>query len=899
MFWRRRKHSDFQREIQSHLQIEADELAEEGADPPEARHQARREFGNVTAAEERFYESGRWLWMEQLAQDLRYGLRMMRHSPGFMFIAVLSLALGIGANTAVFSLVDAVMLKSLPVRAPEELRILTWVRTDRAPINNHSGYGTRDPETGQNVSGSFSYPIYQALREQAPQFSDLVAFARNQFTVTVDGASDFANGHFVSGNYFTGLGAAPLLGRPLLESDDSIGKPMVVVITYRYWQKRFGQDPSVIGRRIAVNQRPATIAGVMPPAFQGLLPGVALDLFVPMAVNAEIGPQWYSMTEPDNWWVQVFGRIRPGVSNAGAAAAVRATMAHVIETYAKNAEVPIVFVRSGGRGVGLLRDSVSKSVRILAAVVSLVLLIACANLANLLLARSSARSREIAVRLSMGAGTGRLIRQLLTESLLLAGTGGALGLLLASPMLQVVLRLVSRSQTLGVDARLDLRTLAFTAGVSLMTALLFGTLPAWRAVRVNLAPALKDSGGAGKGASPRLRFSALLVSAQVALSLLLLVGAGLFVRTLLRLRVVDLGFRPENVLTFQTDPSRNGYKGQRLADLYARLLENISAIPGVESAGMSQHGLMQGVESDSTLYFAGSQSKSAGSNSTQQLFCSPSFLATMHIPILLGRDLTRADEHAAARVAVVNEEFVKRFLAGANPLGRTFYFGDRQRPTPDAEPIQIVGVARNAHYTGVRAEVQPTAYLPYTQYLKGLHQMTFVIRAALPPGTIASAVRHAVSATDSTIPVAELKTEERQIGESLGTERLFAGLVSAFGSVAALLAAIGLYGVMAHAVTRRTVEIGIRLALGADRGRVRWMVLRQSLWMVALGLLAGIPSALALSGLVRTSLFGVAPDDPVSFAAAALLMALIGAFAAWLPARRAARVDPVIALRYE
>ncbi|HYL75083.1 MAG TPA: ABC transporter permease [Bryobacteraceae bacterium] len=898
MFWKKRKHSDFQQEIQSHLEMEADDLAEEGSNPGDAKYQARREFGNVAAAEERFYESQRWLWFEQLWQDIRYGLRMMHHSPGFTFIAVLSLALGIGANTAVFSVVDAILVKTLPVRAPEELRILSWVRSEKEPVGNHSGYNMNDPQTGQPVSGSFSYPIYQLIRDHVSQFSDLVAFVPNQFTVTADGSSDFASGQFVSGNYFTGLGARTLLGRPILEGDDAAGKPRVVVLTYRYWEKRFGLDPTVIGREIAVNQRSVTIAGVLPPAFQGLYPGRALDLFVPMAMDAEVGPEWYSMTQPDNWWVQVFGRLRPGASEQAAAATVRATMAHVIETYEKNAEVPAVLVRPGGRGVAMLRNSVSNSIYVLGGVVSLVLLIACVNLANLLTARSAARSREMAVRLSMGAGVGRLIRQLLTESFLLAGTGGLLGLLLARPMLQVVLRLVSRSQALGVDARLDLRTLTFTAGVSLLTGLIFGSLPAWRATRVNVTPALKDSGAGGKGASPRLRLSGLLVSAQVALSLLLLVGAGLFVRTLLHLSAVDLGFRPENLLTFQTDPSRNGYEGRRLADLYARLLQNIAAIPGVESVGMSQHGLIQGVESDEDVYVAGTTPKSSERHWTQELFCSASFLSTMRIPLLLGRDLTPGDERAAQHVAVVNEQFVSQLLSGKNPLGQTFYFG-RLPPTRDAEPIQIVGVVRDAHYTRVRVEPKATAYLPYAQNLKGLHQMTFAIRTALPPLAIASAVHKAVADTDRTIPVAELKTEEQQIAQSLATERMFAALVSAFGGVAALLAAIGLYGVMAYAVTRRTFEIGIRLALGADRASVLWMVLRQSLWMVAAGLLIGIPSALALTGLVRSSLFGIAPTDPVSFAAAALVMAVVGAVAAWLPARRAAHVDPMIALRYE
>jgi len=897
MFWRRRKPSDFKAEIQAHLDLETDDLTDEGVNRHEARQRAHREFGNVVAVEERFYESRPGVWLEQFWQDLRYGVRTMRLSPAFTFIAVLSLALGIGANTAVFSVLDAVMLKNLPIRAPEEIKILQWVRYSNGPLESHSGYGMKDPVTGQPVSGSFSYAIYRSLRANAAQFSDIVAYAPNQFTVTAAGASEFANGQFVSGNYFTGLGVQTLFGRPILDDDDAPGKPGVIVLTYHYWEKRFGLDPTIVGRDIAVNQKPYTVVGVLRPAFQGLYPGNALDIFVPIARNAEIGSPWYSMTAPDIWWVQLFGRLRPGVSDDAAAAAVRAVMAHEVETYSKNAEIPAVFVRPGGRGVPLLRNSVSNSVYILAAV-AVVLLIACVNLANLLLARSAVRSREIAVRLSMGAGAGRLMRQLLTESFLLSGTGGLLGLLLASPILHLLLRLITRSPALSVDARLDFRTLAFTATVSILTGVLFGTLPAWRAVRINIAPTLKDSNASGKGASPRWHVSRLLVSAQVALSLLLLVGAGLFVRTLLSLSAVDLGFRAENVLTFQTDPSRNGYSGQRLADLYSRLQHAIEAIPGVESAGMSQHGLMQSVESDSNVYILGSEPKQ-GSFNTQQLFCSASFLSTIRIPILLGRDLTPADERSSQHVAVVNEQFVKQFLDGRNPLGQIFYFGDPRKPGRDFAPIQIVGVARDAHYTRVRVKPKPTTYMPYAQSLAGLHQMTFVIRTALPPLSIAAAVRHAVASVDATVPVAELKTERQQIAESIGTERLFAGLVSAFGAVAALLAAIGLYGTMAYSVARRTVEIGIRLALGADRSGVLWLVMRQSLLLVAIGLAVGIPSALALTGLVRSSLFGIQPNDPASFVAGALLMSVVGAFAAWLPARRAAHVDPMIALRYE
>jgi predicted permease len=588
-------------------------------------------------------------------------------------------------------------------------------------------------------------------------------------------------------------------------------------------------------------------------------------------------------------------RLSPGVSDEEAAAALHATLGDAIREYTGAAEpkpqIPRILLAPGARGVGLLRNSLSTPLYILIGVVGLVLLIACANLANLLLARSAARRREVAVRLSIGASRARLMRQLFTESALLAGTGGLLGLLLAGPLTNVVMRLLSAG---ALDARIDRRTLVFTFAVSALTSVLFGMLPAWRATGLDLSPALKESGAAVSAASRRWSLSRFLVAAQVALSLLLLVGAGLFLRTLLSLSAVDLGFVAERLLTFQTDPSRNGYKGNRLEELYRRMRESIAAIPGVQSVGMSQQGLMMGSVTNSSARLPGDPPKQGRRRQVYELFCSDSFLSTMRIPLLLGRDLSPADRAGTPEVAVVNETFVKNNFPQGNPVGQTFYLEGPNNP-----PIQIVGVAKDAHYQRVRGEAPPTAYFPYAQHLKDSWQMTFVIRTVLPPLSIAGAVRRAVAAVDQNIPVAEMRTEEEQIRKSLGSERLFAGLVSSFGVIAALLAAIGLYGVMAYSVTRRTAEIGIRLALGANRGDVQWLVLRESMAMVAAGLAIGVPAGLALTGLVRKMLYGVTPADPLSFAAAVAAMITIAGAAAWLPARRAARVDPLVALRHE
>jgi predicted permease len=598
--------------------------------------------------------------------------------------------------------------------------------------------------------------------------------------------------------------------------------------------------------------------------------------------------------------VEIFGRLKPGVSDEQASSAVRAALGSAIRRYAANiseAAIPHVLLAPGGRGVGLFRDYWSTRLYILSVTSGLILLIACVNLANLLLARAAGRRHEIAVRLSIGASRGRLLRQLFTESLLLAGVGGLLGLLLAQPLCRVLLHYAAGSGSLSLDARLDARSLTFNFGLSLLTGVLFGLAPAWRNTRLDLSPAMKGGSQRATGSVGRMRIGRILVSAQVALSVLLLVGAGLFVRTLVSLSNVDLGFRPERLLTFRTDPSRSGYRGQRLADIYSRMSEKIAAIPGVESVGMSQHGLIQGAVSSDNVFMPGRQIKPADSN-TYLLFCSDSFLKTMRIPVVLGRDLSPGDGPSSPLVAVVNEIFAKQVFPGENPIGETFLLGD-PKDHPEARPLRIVGVAKDAHYNGVRASVTATAYIPYFQRLKNLHQMTYAIRTVLPPLSVAGAVRRAVADVDRAIPVAELRTEEDQIRNSLGVERLFAGLVGSFGALAALLAAIGLYGVLAYTVAHRTAEIGIRIALGASRGNVRWLVLRESLATVALGILVGAPAALALSKLVRTMLYGVTPTDRASFASALLLMIAVTAIAAWVPARRAARVDPMVALRYE
>ncbi len=594
------------------------------------------------------------------------------------------------------------------------------------------------------------------------------------------------------------------------------------------------------------------------------------------------------------------GRLRPSADDKQAIAGLatvmqRASVANETKRGQKGEPWRPVLEKGAG-GIQLLRDQALPTLLVLSSVVGLVLLIACANLANLLLARGVARRREIAVRLSIGAGRWRLIRQLLTESLLVAGLGAGLGLALAAPLARTVVSVAGGGET--VDARLDWRALLFTAAVALATALLFGLMPAFRATRVDLTPALKDGSAGALRGNPHLRISRLLIAGQVALSTLLLTGAGLFVRTLVNLSSIDPGFQAQRLLLFDVDGSRSGYQGDKLVGLYERIREKVAAIPGARSVTLSNHALIANRSSNDGVTIPGYRARNGHLPTTYEMRVGSHFLATMGIPLIAGRDLDDQDRPKAPQVAVVNQTFARNYFAGQSAMGRIFYLGDERNPRPE-DRIEIVGVCKDAKYANLKDDTPPTVYLSYLQAPNNVWGMTFELRTALPPMAIAGAVQGAVAEIDRNVPVAEMRTQEEQILTTLGTERMFAQMVGSFGVIAALLAAIGLYGVMAYAVVRRTNEIGIRLALGAGRGDVQWMVLRESLWMVAAGLVVGIPAALGLTQLVREALYGIQPNDPVSFVAAGVLMVLVAAVAAWIPARRAARVDPMRALRCE
>jgi len=792
------------------------------------------------------------LWLQpkrledEMFQDLRYGVRLLLKSKVFTMVAVLSLALGIGANTVVFSALDAVLLKMLPVKEPEQLVLFRWLSGEKKMLNSFSGNQTRDEATGLQTSTSFSYPAFAQFRAQNQSLAEVFAFAHlRQVNVNVDGQAEIVAGQIVS-----------------------------------------------VGKVIYLNNTAFTVAGVTPPEFYGAFGAArASDFAIPMAFLSQAMPAGgWSLSDPTNWWVRgIMGRLKPGVSVEQAQANLNLTLqqhaSELRKSFTDQRDLPQLKLTPGGQGLTESRRSFSQPLFVLMTAVGLVLLVACLNVASLLLARAATRRKEIAVRMAAGAGRWRLIRQLLTESVLLASFGGALGLVFAYWGKDALLALIGPA--LSLNLKLDLRVLGFTAAVSALTGIAFGLAPALRATRIDLISALKDGGG---GAGPvRSRLSKGLIVAQVALSLVLLVGAGLFVRTLRNLTQVEVGFNRENLLLFTVNPPTIGYEGSRLAALYRQINARIETIPGVRSATLSDKALLGGGVSASGISVPGYTPQPGEEMSVPRLRVGTNFFATMEIPILLGRCLTPLDGEQAPAVAVINQAMARRYFANDNPVGRHFSFGRGQ--------VEIVGVARDASYQSLQEEIRPTIYIPYLQNLPA--QMSYAVRTVGDPNALAPAIRDAVRSIDPNLPLFAVKTQNAQIAELLTQSRLFAGLSSFFGLLALALVSIGLYGVMSYIVARRTHEIGVRLALGAQGRDVRRMVLGESLRLALLGVAIGVPAALATTRSISGQLFRLAPNDPLTMAAATLLLLAVAACAGYLPARRAARVDPMAALRHE
>jgi predicted permease len=864
--WRERREEELDRELRAHLELETEEQEDAGISPEEARYAAQRAFGNTTLVKERTRAMWGWTLLEQLGQDLRYAIRTLLRSPAFTVVAVLCIALGIGANTAIFTLVDAALLRMLPVADPERLVVVQSL--------NPRGRGM-----------GFSYPQFVYLREHSRAVEAMFAFGRIDLNLSTGDLTDAPAGLLVSDNYFSSLGVQPSIGRGFEPGENS-----VAVISYRFWQVRFHGDPAVVGRAFVLNGQPATIIGVTPQRFFGAEVGRAPDVFVPLTWCDGLLPDSHRLTQPTSFWLDVLARLRPEIPVSQAAAQMDVIYHQRISEWAQgnpgklthflqDQRIALIPGATGKRGIA---DQFGTPLLILMALVSLLLLIACANVANLLLARAAARRKEIAVRLALGAGRVRVLRQFLTESLVLSVSGGIMGVLLGVWTAHALAGFLTGRV---LDITLDARVLGFTLLTSVLTGVLFGTLPGFRATRVDLTPAFK---GEASAESPNRRMSVgqLLVSGQVALSLLLLIGAGLFIRTLANLQEMDTGFRGDHVLLATLNPGLSRYSAAGTEAFYADLLQRVSALPGVRSASLADEPLLGGSYVDG-LSVEGTNELGA----TSLRIVAPRFFETMGISIRLGRDFSTGDRTGSSKVAIINETIARRYFAGGNPIGK--HVGISRVPD-----LTIVGVIADTKYQKLREGIPNTVYLPMYQP-RGLGtKRTLHVRTFAGPASISAAVREQVHVLDKNLPV-QIRLFPELVDENLAQERLIATLSSFFGGLALLLTAMGLYGVIAYRVQRRTREIGIRMSLGARRTEVLWMVLRDCLLLAGLGIAAGVPASLWLSRLVSSQLFGVTTTDGPTILGATLLLLVVAAGAAYFPARHAARLDPMVALRYE
>jgi predicted permease len=823
--------------------------------------------------------------------SIKYAFRGLRKNLGFSLIVILTLGFGMGANAAIFSLMDQVLLRRLPVRDPSQLVFL-------------DGPGAFQGRTFNRMT--FSYPMYKDFRDRNEVFSGLLARFPTAMTVVWEGRSERVNGDIVSGNYFDVLGVRPALGRVFNASDDlTPGAHPVAVLSYGFWQRRFGGDPSVIDRPLVINGHPMTIVGVSGAGFNGIQVGSNSDVVVPMMMKAQMTPTWNDLDNRRSRWVTIMGRLKPGITAEAAEVQLNVVyrpinedevkaIPNASETFRQRFVSKHLEVLTAGTGISDMRTQFSTPLVVLMCMVGVVLLIACANVANLLLARSTSRQKEIAVRLALGAGRGRIARQHFIESLMLAGAGAVVGLLLAMVTGRLLLAaLPGDPASQALTANPDLRVVGFTLLLALVTALIFGIGPALAATRPAVVSALKDEAGSVVGGGRQARVRRALVVGQVALSMLLLAGAGLFARSLFNLRAVDAGFPVESLLTFSIDPTLSGYDAARTQSLFEQTQDALSAIPGVRSASMSEIGAFTGNEWGMTVKIDGYQSKEDEDMNPHVDGIGPRYFETIGVPLVSGREFKPSDTAGAPKVAIINETMARHFYGDASPIGRRMGFG-----RGNATDIEIVGVARDLRTVQLNQKPTRFVYIPYRQD-DSVTQLTYVVGVHGNPDVAAAAVRQAVQRLDPNLPIFDLKTMTAQVSESLYIERMVAALSVTFGVLATMLAAIGLYGVMSYAVARRTREIGIRMALGAERGKVMWLVLKEVAVLAAIGVAAGLVGAFYLTRQVQSQLFGLSAHDPATLAGAVVLLLLVALAAGLVPARRATTIDPLVALKAE
>ena len=838
--------------------------------------------------------------MQNLWNDIRFGLRMLVKSPSFTAIAVITLALGIGANTAIFSLMNQILLRQLPVKNPGELVIL------RAP----------GPQTGHvsddgDASESFSYPMYKGLRDNNSVFSGVLGVARFSASVANHGETERASGELVTGNYFEVLGVRPVVGRLFTANDDVIhGAEPFVVLSYSYWERHFGSDPSILNKVLLVNNVEMTVVGVSQPGFSGVQVGKTPDVFVPMMMTPQMTLNADTLDGWNDYWMNVLARRKPGVSEKQAQAGINIAYQPLLQE-----QLPLIksgwnekkrqqfldkkiLLSSGARGRTVLQRDSGGQLITLFVMVALVLLIACTNVANLLLARGASRQREFAIRTAMGASRGRMIRQLLAENLLCALAGGAVGILLGVWLMRILTPIVVANAGIhGLTENLDPAVLAFAVGATLFSGIFFGLIPAWRMTRLGVSDVIKDQGSTSSASVSHVGFRKVLVAGQVAFTMLLLAGAGLFMRSLWNLQKQDLGLKLDNVIAFSIEPALNGYDTPRSIALIDQLRARIAGLPGVRSVGTGDVATLSGDDEGSNITAEGGIQAQLPEDQqdVDHIAVSPGYFSTLGIPLISGREFTEADGTTAPKVAIASEAMVKRFFPGRNALGMHFAFGGGSKVKPD---IEIVGIVKDVKQDHVSSAIYPYVYIPYSQRPK-VTGMTFYVRTTQDPVQLGTALQSEVRQMDPNLPVYDLKTMERVLDEDLFSARMVAVLSAAFAALAALLAALGIYGVLAYVVVQRTREIGIRMALGAVAGDVRLLVLREVGTMVLIGVGVGLPAAFGLARFSESLLYGVHAGDPAVYGVGLGLIALIALAACFIPARRATRVDPLVALRYE
>ncbi|HEY1676669.1 MAG TPA: ABC transporter permease [Candidatus Sulfotelmatobacter sp.] len=915
LFGRRKEDSELLHELDSHLQHEIDDNIAQGMSANEARRQAYVKVGNPLVIRDRVFETNRIAWLEDLWRDLRYAARTLRKSPSFTLVALLVMALGIGANAAIYSFLDSLLLSSLPVSDPASLVVINWHGKgccDGDSVMHSMSGGVYDDERGGSISPILPFGALSVLQDSSI-FSDVFSYAHTRavraMNVSVNGQAEVVSGELVSGNYFRGLGISPAAGRLIFSEDDQVGAAPVIVASYAFAERHFGGATSALGQTLTLNGVPFTVAGVAPPEFFGVDPSQAPGMYVPMHNNLLLGANDpYPFTAKDYldnnyYWVQAMARLRPGVTLAQAQAQLAPKFHQWVQATAANdkerAALPELVLREGRGGIDSLRREYSKPLFLLMTLVALILVIACSNVANLLLARASSRRREIAVRLSEGASRARVIRQLLTESVLLGAMGGALGVLLAFWGIRLLSALLAAHSDEGamLHAHLNWHVLAVAAGLAVLTGLIFGLIPALQSTRMDLVSALKETRTSQSHSKPsgwRVSMSQVLVVGQIATTMLMLVAAGLFVRTLKNLESVNLGFNRNNVLLFTIDATKAGYKDPQISELYGRILDQLAAMPGVRSAGIARGSLIDGEDSMPISTVGG-----APSPETRYMQIGPNFLTTMQIPILEGRDIGERDRPGSQPVAVISEEFARLNFPRQNPLGQhvmIWHDGEKKKLARDME---IVGVAKNARYGGLKRETLPVVYITYNQGFPPPDEMMYALRTAGDPLGFVDSIRNVVRRADAHLPVSEVRTQAGDVESKMHNEKILAELCTALALLALTIACVGLYGTISYTVARRTGEIGIRMALGAHRGPIVWMVLRQVIVMAAVGLAISVPIALGTSKFVASLLFDMKPNDPTAIVLAVLVLIAAALLAGGIPARRASKIDPMTALRHE